>query len=68
MGIYAPVTAEATRETPGVLVTLSSASISSSETITISGMNFPAFAIVAEDGERRRRCPAGAGSRHFHRR
>ena len=47
MGVYAGVTAEATHETPGAMVTLSSPSISSGETITIRGMNFPAFSTVA---------------------
>ena len=47
VGVYASVTAEATHETPGAVVTLSSATISSGDTITISGMNFPAFATVA---------------------
>ena len=48
VGVYAPVTAKASHDTPGAVVTLSSLVISSGETITISGMNFPAFATVAE--------------------
>ena len=47
VGVYAPVTAEATHETPGAVVTLSSQQISSGQQISISGMNFPAFAAVA---------------------
>ena len=47
VGVYAPVTAVGTHETPGAMVTLSSDTISSGENITISGMNFPAFATVA---------------------
>ncbi len=47
VGVYAGVTAEATHETPGAVVTLSSSQIASGETITLSGMNFPAFATVA---------------------
>ena len=46
VGVYAGVTAEATHETPGAAVTLSSNSIASGETITVSGVNFPAFATV----------------------
>ena len=48
IGVYASVTAEATHTTPGAAVTLSSTTISSGESITITGMNFPAFATVAE--------------------
>ena len=47
VGVYAPVTAGGTHETPSAMVTLSSDTISSGENITISGMNFPAFATVA---------------------
>ena len=47
VGIFKGVTAKATHETPGAMVTLSSDSISSGENITISGVNFPAFATVA---------------------
>ena len=47
VGVYAPVTAEATHETPGAVVTLSAQQISSGQQISISGMNFPAFAAVA---------------------
>ena len=48
VGIYKPVTAKASHETPGAMVTLSSQQIASGQNITISGMNFPAFATVAE--------------------
>ena len=47
VGIFKGVTAKATHETPGAMVTLSSDSISSGENITIAGVNFPAFATVA---------------------
>ena len=47
VGVYAGVTAEAIHETPGAQVTLSSKQIASGETLTLSGMNFPAFATVA---------------------
>ena len=47
VGIYADVTAKATHETPGAMVTLSAQQISPGENITISGVNFPAFAPVA---------------------
>ena len=47
VGIFKDVTAKATHETPGAMVTLSSDSISSGENITIAGVNFPAFATVA---------------------
>ena len=47
VGVFAGVTAKASHETPGAMVTLSSDTISSGENITISGMNFPAFATVA---------------------
>ena len=47
VGIYAGVTAKGTHETPGAMVTLSSQQIASGQNITISGVNFPAFAAVA---------------------
>ena len=47
VGIFKGVAAKATHETPGAMVTLSSDSISSGENITITGVNFPAFATVA---------------------
>ena len=47
VGVFAGVTAKASHETPGAMVTLSSDTISSGENITVSGMNFPAFATVA---------------------
>ncbi len=47
VGVYASVTAKDTHETPGAMVSLSTDSVSSGEMITISGMNFPAFATVA---------------------
>ena len=47
VGIFKGVTAKATHETPGAMVTLSSDSISSGENITVTGVNFPAFATVA---------------------
>ena len=47
VGVFAGVTAKATHETPGAMVTLSSQRIASGQNITISGMNFPAFATVA---------------------
>ena len=47
VGIFKGVTAKATHETPGAMVTLSSDTVSSGENITVSGMNFPAFASVA---------------------
>ena len=47
VGVYAGVTAEATHETPGAMVTLSTDRIPSGQNITITGMNFPAFATVA---------------------
>ena len=47
VGVYAPVTAGGTHETPSAMVTLSSDTISSGENITITGVNFPAFATVA---------------------
>ena len=47
VGVYASVTAKATHETPSAMVTLSSQQTSPGENITISGVNFPAFAPVA---------------------
>lgn len=47
VGVYAGITAKATHETPGAMVSLSTDSISSGQSITVSGMNFPAFATVA---------------------
>ena len=47
VGVFKGVTATATHETPGATVTLSSDTISSGENITITGLNFPAFATVA---------------------
>ena len=47
VGVYKSVTAKATHEIPGAMVTLSSDTISSGENITITGRNFPAFATVA---------------------
>ena len=47
VGIFAGVTAKSTHETPGAMVTLSTQQIASGQNITISGVNFPAFATVA---------------------
>ena len=47
VGVYAGVTAKATHETPGAMVTLSTQQITSGQNITVSGVNFPAFATVA---------------------
>ena len=47
VGVFKGVTAKATHETPGATVTLSSDSVASGENITITGLNFPAFATVA---------------------
>ena len=47
VGVYKSVTAKATHEIPGAMVTLSSDTISSGENITITGRHFPAFATVA---------------------
>ena len=47
VGVFKSVTAEATHETPGAMVTLSSDNVASGQNITISGVNFPAFATVA---------------------
>ena len=47
VGVYAGVTAEATHETPGAMIELSADQIASGQNITITGMNFPAFATVA---------------------
>lgn len=46
VGVYAAETAKATHETPGAMVSLSTDNISSGQNITITGMNFPAFATV----------------------
>ena len=48
VGVFGPVTAEATHETPGAVVTLTPASVPNGGQLTIEGMNFPAFATVAE--------------------
>ena len=47
VGVFKGVTAKAVHETPGAMVSLSTERIASGQTITISGMNFPAFATVA---------------------
>ena len=47
VGVFKGVTAKATHETPGAMVSLSTDTVASGESITISGMNFPAFATVA---------------------
>ena len=47
VGVFKSVTAKATHETPGAMVTLSTDNIASGQNITISGVNFPAFATVA---------------------
>ena len=47
VGVFKSVTAEATHETPGAMVTLSTDNVASGQNITISGVNFPAFATVA---------------------
>ena len=47
VGIFASESAKAVHETPGAKVMLSTDSISSGQSITMSGMNFPAFATVA---------------------
>ena len=47
VGVYAGVTAKAVHETPGAIVTLSTDAIASGDQLTVSGMNFPAFATVA---------------------
>ena len=47
VGVFKGVTAKATHETPGAMVTLSTDNIASGQNITISGVNFPAFATVA---------------------
>ena len=46
VGIFKGVTAKATHETPGAMVSLSTDSTSSGQNITITGVNFPAFATV----------------------
>ncbi len=47
VGVYAAVKDTVVHETPGAEVTLSTQQIASGETLTLSGMNFPAFATVA---------------------
>ena len=47
VGVFAPVMAEAIHETPGAMITLSADQIASGQQLTVSGMNFPAFATVA---------------------
>ena len=47
VGVFKGVTAKATHETPGAMVTLSTDNVASGQNITISGVNFPAFATVA---------------------
>ena len=46
VGVFKGVTAEATHETPGAMVSLSTDSTASGQNITITGVNFPAFATV----------------------
>ena len=48
VGIYDAVTAKGKHETPGAEVTLSPARVPNGGQLTLSGMNFPAFATVAE--------------------
>ena len=48
VGVFKGVTASATHETPGAIVSLSTDSTASGQSIDITGMNFPAFATVAE--------------------
>ena len=47
VGVFKGVTAKASHKTPGAMVSLSMDSVASGQSITISGMNFPAFATVA---------------------
>ena len=47
VGVFKGVTGKATHETPGAMVSLSTDSVASGQRITVSGMNFPAFATVA---------------------
>ncbi len=47
VGVYAGVTVKAVHVTPGAIVTLSTDAIASGDQLTVSGMNFPAFATVA---------------------
>ena len=48
VGVYATVTASDEHETPGAVITLSPDRVPNGSQLTISGMNFPAFATVAE--------------------
>ena len=48
VGVYGPVTASATHSTPGAMVTLTPDRVPNGSQLTIAGMNFPAFATVAE--------------------
>ena len=47
VGVFKGGTGKATHETPGAMVSLSTDSVASGQRITVSGMNFPAFATVA---------------------
>ena len=47
VGVFNPVTAESAHSTPGAVLTMPETATSGTE-ITIAGMNFPAFATVAE--------------------
>ena len=47
VGVFKGVTGKATHETPGAMVSLSTDSVASGQSIIVSGMNFPAFATVA---------------------
>ena len=47
VGVFKGVTGKATHETPGAMVSLSTDSVASGQSITVSGVNFPAFATVA---------------------
>ena len=48
VGNFKADSAKADHSTPGATITLSSGNVASGQTITIAGMNFPAFASVAE--------------------
>ena len=48
VGVYGPVTAVETHTTPGAMVTLTPDRVPNGSQLTIAGMNFPAFAAVAE--------------------
>ena len=48
VGVYDPVSDDATHTTPGAVVTLDPTRVPNGSTITIHGQNFPAFATVAE--------------------